>query len=163
MAVRNKKGQFEKGASGNENGRPSRKAPSHRKPAFNRNAVFAVAEMQREVIFDGQKRLMTLYEAALLRMAIAAANGDRVACQKFVSLVDETATRDLSMRLATKQLMAEMDETKAENERLRQKLERRTGVVVLTPVPMEVPPEARLDDGRISYDDAEGLAVSASK
>lgn len=153
MAVRNRKGQFEKGASGNENGRPSKKAPSHRIPAFNRNAVFAIAEMQREVTIDGEKRLMTLYEAAVLRMAIAAASGDRVACQKFVSLVDETASRDLSMRLATKRLMEEMDETQAENERLRQKLEKRTGVVIMPSVPKVVSPDARLDDGRMSLDD----------
>lgn len=154
MAVRNQKGQFEKGSSGNAYGRPAKTAPSHRIPAFNRNFVFGIAEMQREVTIDGEKRMMTLYEAAVLRLAIAAANGDRVACQKFVSLVDETANRDLAMRLATKQLMAEMEATQIENERLRQKLEQRTGVVVLPPAPLPVLPEARLDDGRMSlYED----------
>lgn len=152
MAVRNDKGQFEKGFSGNEYGRAAKKQTSHRLPATNRNSILAIAERRIEITVGGKKEEMSLFEANVLRLGMDGANGNRLSARQFAQLLLTTAKEDLTMTLSSKVLMAEMDETQSEIERLRSKLERRTGVVILPPTPRVVPPEARLDDGRMSLD-----------
>jgi hypothetical protein len=155
MGVRNRKGQFEKGVSGNPWGRRAREKPSHSLPALNRKVVFEIAEKEMEVTINGQKETMSLYKAAVMRLAVAAAGGDRVAARQFTELVSDTAKEDLTMRLKSKLLMEQLDAVREENERLRSKLEGRTGVVT---VPInwarysEVDDDARLDDGRVTMD-----------
>lgn len=157
MAARNKKGQFEKGSSGNEYGRPKTEKPNHRLPARNRNSIFRIAEMERGVVIDGERQTMTLFEAATMRLAIAAANGDRVSARQFVQLVSDAAREDLSMRLKTKLLMADMDAVRDQNEMLKEKLGSRTGGVIHDPNHdwswTGISDEARLDDGRTSLED----------
>lgn len=157
MAVRNNRGQFEKGSSGNENGRPKREKPNHRLPARNRDAIFRIAEMEREVVIDGVRQTLTLFEAAAMRLAIAAAGGDRVATRQFVQLVSDAAKEDLSMRLRTKLMVADMEEVREQNEMLREKLGSRTGGVIHDPNHdwswTGISDEARLDDGRTTLED----------
>lgn len=156
MAVRNRKGQFEKGSSGNEYGRPPREKTSHRLPARNRNAILDIAERQIEITMGGKREQLSLFEANVLRLAMDGAQGNRVSARQFAKLVDDTAKEDLTMKLSVKQLMAEMERTQAENAELRAKNARRNGVVEM---PRDHWPTlapgtgARLDDGRTSLDD----------
>ena len=151
MAVRNAKGQFEKGFSGNGNGRGARKKPSHRLPALNRKAILEIAEKEMEVTVNGERQTMSIYQAALWQMGIAAVKGDRVAARQFVQLVSDTAKEDLTMSLRTRLLMDEMNDVRDENERLKDKVEQRTGVVIDRNYDWSwtgVSEDARLDDGR---------------
>ncbi|HYG27086.1 MAG TPA: DUF5681 domain-containing protein [Caulobacteraceae bacterium] len=155
MTVRNRKGQFEKGHSGNEYGRRPREKPVHNLPAKNRKVIFDIAEREMEVTIGGERQRMSLFEASLLRMAIAGANGDRIAARQFAQLVSDTAKEDLTMRLKSKLLMQQLDHVREENERLRAKVEARTGVVT---VPYDwsqhdnVADDGRLDDGRTTME-----------
>lgn len=155
MAMRNRKGQFEKGVSGNPWGRRASEKPSHSLPALNRKVVFEIAEKEMEVTINGVKETMSLYKAAVMRLAIAAAGGDRVAARQFTELVSATAKEDLTMRLKSKLMMEQLDTVREENERLKAKLEARTGVVT---VPVDwgrysgVDDDARLDDGRVTME-----------
>lgn len=153
MAERNKKGQFEKGVCGNPYGRRAKTRTSHRLPATNRNSIIDIAERRIEITVGGKKEEMSLFEANVLRLAMDGAHGNRLSSRQFAQLLMSTAKEDLIMKLSAKQLVAEMEETQIEIERLRAKLEQRTGVVVRPTLPKAVAPEARLDDGRMSLDD----------
>lgn len=160
MAVRNKQGQFEKGYSGNEYGRRPRGKPTHNLPSRNRKVVFDIAEREMEVVINGERQRLSLYEACVLRVAIDGAQGDRVAARQFAQLVSDTAKEDLSMRLKTTLLMEQMDKVSEENERLRAKVEARTGVVIAPPnwsKHADVHDDSRLDDGRMTLEDVPAI------
>lgn len=156
MAVRNQKGQFEKGSSGNEYGRPAKEKTSHRLPARNRNAILDIAERRIDITIGGKKEELTLFEANVLRLGMDGAQGNRVSARQFAKLVEDTAKEDLTMKLSVKRLMAEMERTQTENAELRAKNARRNGVVEM---PADHWPTLsrdmgeRLDDGRMSLDD----------
>lgn len=155
MAQRNQKGQFKKGSSGNTSGRPTREKPSHRLPAKNRKAILDIAEREIEVTISGEKQKMTLFEAAVLRLATASAQGDRVASRMFAEMVMDAAKEDLTMSLRTKLMMQQMDEVWAENETLRGKVAARNGVVHDRNYDWSwtgVSDDARLDDGRTTME-----------
>lgn len=156
MAQRNQKGQFEKGSSGNTSGRPTREKPSHRMPAKNRKTILDIAEREIDVTIDGEKQKMSFFEAALWRLAMASAQGNRIAARDFAQIVMATAREDLSMNLRTKLLMQQMDDALAENEMLRGKVAARTGGVIHDPNHnwdwTGIREDARLDDGRTTME-----------
>jgi hypothetical protein len=102
MAVRNQKGQFEKGSSGNEYGRPAKEKTSHRLPARNRNAILDIAERRIDITIGGKKEELTLFEANVLRLGMDGAQGNRVSARQFAKLVEDTAKEDLTMKLSVK-------------------------------------------------------------
>lgn len=156
MSQRNQKGQFKKGSSGNMSGRPTREKPSHRIPAKNRKTILEIAEREIDVTIDGEKQKMSFFEAALWRLAMASAQGNRIAARDFAPIVMATAREDLSMSLRTKLLMQQMDDVRAENETLRGKVAARKGGVIHDPTHdwswTGISEEARLDDGRTTME-----------
>ena len=151
MAARKKNGQFEKGSSGNEYGRPKAAKPNHRIPAKNRDAILKIAEREIEITIGGKKEKMTLFEANVLRLAFDGALGGRVSARQFAAMVEDTAKEDLQMGLRTRLMMEDMNRVRDEHAELKRKMGQKGGVIhdenhnwAWT----GISDEARLDDGR---------------
>lgn len=92
MAERNKKGQFEKGVSGNPLGRAVKPARRHRLPVSNRRTTFEVAEMPVTLQGrDGETVTTTYYEAVLIAMARKGMAGHAASMRAFLQHVDKAA------------------------------------------------------------------------
>lgn len=137
-------GQFGAGHSGNPYGWPPKEKPDHSIPARNRRAVFEIAEREVEFVFDGKTERMTYFQASVLRVAAAGVKGDIRAAMKFIDAVSRTAEHDIARRASTHQYMQTMDAVAEENETLRARQKQKTGVLILSPDPVD--PDARLDD-----------------
>lgn len=161
MAARKKNGQFEKGSSGNEYGRPKAAKPNHRIPAKNRDAILRIAEREIEITLGGKKEKMTLFEANVLRLALDGAHGGRVSARQFAAMVEDTAKEDLQMGLRTRLMMEDMNRVRDEHAEMKRKLGRKGGVMHVEDPTLSwagISDEARLDDGRrtLTLDEEQG-------
>jgi hypothetical protein len=87
-----KASQFPKGRSGNPNGRP--------KGSKNLATLIRQAAYDKIVVTlkNGKKRKLTRIEAALLQLALKAAQGDTTAIQRLADMVDEVEKRAAAAR-----------------------------------------------------------------
>lgn len=144
QAPRQGNGQFGAGHSGNPYGRPPKQKPDHSIPARNRRAVFEIAEREVEFVFEGKIERMSYFQASFLRVAAAAVKGDVRAAMKFIETVNRTAEVDLARRLSSLQHIENINALEQENEQLRERTKKKSGVLVLAAEPAN--PDARLDD-----------------
>ena len=141
-------GTFKRGVSGNPNGRPVKRKPDHSIPARNRRELFKIAQMEVAVTINGKTEMMSMYNAANLQLAMAAAKGDRHAAKLFVQTVNSQAQTDLLMRKQAHLTIAHMNAVEEENHRLRERVEQRSGVLVLPKSELPIAGRSeRLDDG----------------
>jgi hypothetical protein len=84
--------QFQRGRSGNPNGRPK----------GSKNLVTLIKQAAYDKIVvnskDGKKRHLTRIEASLIQLSIKAAQGDTTAIQRLIDLVDEVEKRAAAAR-----------------------------------------------------------------
>jgi len=84
--------QFQRGQSGNPNGRPK----------GSKNLVTLIKQAAYDKIVvnskDGKKRHLTRIEAGLIQLSIKAAQGDTTAIQRLTDLVDEVEKRAAAAR-----------------------------------------------------------------
>lgn len=125
---RDSKGRFPKGVSGNPRGRKMQFRQDPGLPASRRRVVSAVADEEIEVKVGGKTRRMTMFEANVRALAHAGIK-DRVAAQRFIDLATDTSERDLQRRVATHMIREHYDRLEQENERLRELVPSRGGVV----------------------------------
>jgi hypothetical protein len=145
--IRDEKGRFRKGCSGNLRGRKMQFRSDPKLPASRRRVISDVADRKIEVKIDGQPREMSLFEANVHALAVAGAKGNRVAAQKFIELMLELSDRDLERRLITQSVRQHYDRIEEENERLRAATGQRTGTVHVDGVSLnDWDPHRRLDD-----------------
>lgn len=126
--VRDSKGRFPRGVSGNPHGRKMQFKRDPKLPASRRRVVNEVADEEIEVKLNGKTTKMTMFEANVRALAHAGIK-DRVAAQRFIDLATETSERDLERRLATHAFREYYDRIEEENERLRQLTAPQGGVV----------------------------------
>ena len=146
---RDSRGRFPKGVSGNPAGRKVQFRRDPNLPAAKRRIISAVADELVEVNVGGKKKVMSLFEANVRALAIDGTK-NRVAAQRFIELATGNSERDLERRLLTHELREYYDSLEAENERLADEAEPRSGVL---DVPIDVPidqwpPEGLIDDDR---------------
>ena len=154
---RDSKGRFPKGVSGNPLGRRMQLRRDPKLPASRRRVISDVADKQIDVTVDGEKRRMGLFEANVHAIAVAGAKGSRVAAQKFVDLMIALADTDLERRLATRELMEQMNEVADENARLKAQHGSDGGVLVVGMEKMEEWYSQRHEIDERHLDDAESV------
>ena len=154
--VRDGKGRFVKGSSGNPAGQAYRIPRDPSLPASRRRIINAVADEEVEVKVNGKPRRMSLYEANVRALGLAGTR-DRVAALKFIELTNETSERHLARRLRSQELLEEMNALVEENMRLKAKYAPTSGVVTLGPEEWEKFQQSRM------LDDEQGVAEAMKR
>lgn len=119
---RRKDGTFARGVSGNPNGRPRKQAARIRMPASVRRAIFEVAEMPVDVRGPEGPMETTVAKAVLQRMASDALKGNAAAQWRFMTLLNDAASRH-------NEQIGYVQEIAADNERLHARIDYLTSLM----------------------------------
>lgn len=150
LPVRDNKGRFRKGSSGNPRGRKMQFPRDPNLPAAKRRIIAAVADEVIEVKIAGKLVKMTIFEANVRALALDGTK-NRISAQRFIDLACGNSERDLARRLVTHQTMEHYEQLERENERMRAQIQPRSGVLT---VPSDGPldewsPHDFLDDDKL--------------
>lgn len=150
LPVRDNRGRFRKGSSGNPRGRKMQFPRDPNLPAAKRRIISAVADEVVEVKVAGKLVKMTIFEANVRALALDGTK-NRISAQRFIDLACGNSERDLARRLVTHQTMEHYDQLERENERMRAQIQPRSGVLT---VPCDGPldewsPHDFLDDDKL--------------
>ena len=135
MAVRNDKGQFEKGRSGNPRGRPSQKQTTHRTPAGYRATMLEVAAMPVAVVDreTGEVGEVSLLRANMIALGRKGAGGHAASAKLFLEKNFEAAGVHGELTQLHRYLMEENSRLELQVEQLQARLPQGVGGVYEIP------------------------------
>ena len=135
MAVRNDKGQFEKGRSGNPRGRPSQKQTTHRTPAGYRATMLEVAAMPVAFVDreTGEGGEVSLLRANMMALGRKGAGGHAPSAKLFLEKNFEAAGVHGELTQMHRYLLEENSRLELQVEQLQARLPQGVGGVLVVP------------------------------
>ena len=135
MAVRNDKGQFEKGRSGNPRGRPSQKQTTHRTPAGYRATMLEVAAMPVAFVDreTGEVGEVSLLRANMMALGRKGAGGHAPSAKLFLEKNFEAAGVHGELTQMHRYLLEENSRLELQVEQLQARLPQGVGGVLVVP------------------------------
>lgn len=132
MAERNTKGQFEKGRSGNPNGRPSKRQTTHRTPAGYRATMLEVAAMPVPTVdrATGEVGEISLLRANMMALGKKGASGHAPSAKAFLEKHFEAAGVHGELTQLHRHLLEENSRLELQVEQLKALLPSNAGGVV---------------------------------